>query len=370
MDTTPLPEASRPLGRRSLAAIMFTDVIDSSRLMGDNEDQMMALLKRDLQLIVDLCQQFEGRVLKSMGDGCLAIFDSGVHAVECAQEIQKYFAEQTRTLPKEEILQHRIGIHLGDVYLTDDDAMGDGVNVAARLQSEAPPGGICISQALYEVVKTRLALQTVYQGPKQLKNIKEAVHLYQLSVSGEEVQPSAAPLTPEPPQKAKQKRKGPHWGVIVFIVIGVLIIALLTIRTIRERRADRESQQETGTPTPSVSQELPEREPAQMQEAFQIFQRLDRNNDRQLTQDEIPEQARDRILQADINQDGIITEAELKAAFVQQMRPLQIFHLLDRNEDKQLTQDEIPEQYRDRVMQVDTNQDGVVDEAEIRNAGR
>ncbi len=161
MDNSPPSERPEPLGRRRLAAIMFTDVAGSSRLMGDNEDHVMSLLKRDIRVIDDLCRQFEGRVLKSMGDGCLAIFESGVHAVECAREIQRHFKEQSGSLPENEVLEHRIGIHLGDVYVSDDDAMGDGVNIAARLQSEAPNGGICISQALYEVVKTRLALKTV-----------------------------------------------------------------------------------------------------------------------------------------------------------------------------------------------------------------
>ncbi len=80
MENSPHSENSKPLGRRRLAAIMFTDVAGSSRLMGDNEDHVMSLLRRDIRVIDDLCRQFEGRVLKSMGDGCLAIFESGVHA--------------------------------------------------------------------------------------------------------------------------------------------------------------------------------------------------------------------------------------------------------------------------------------------------
>jgi class 3 adenylate cyclase/Ca2+-binding EF-hand superfamily protein len=343
MEHNAFSEESKPLGRRALAAIMFTDVVDSSRLMGDNEEHMMALLNRDLRVISELCRQFEGRVLKSMGDGCLAIFDSGVHAVECAQEIQRHFAEQARALPKNEVLQHRIGVHLGDVYVTEDDTMGDGVNVAARLQSEAPPGGICISQALYEVVKTRISLQTVYQGPKQLKNIREKIHLYQLVVSGEtEQEPSA------PPQVSPERDRGGHkkllWiaGLLVVLVVGFLIFQIT-------RRS------------PDIPSDLSPK-----------FHQLDRNNDQRLTSEELPEQVRDRVMQADKNHDGAVDVPEFQEAFKQQQKWQEfqtvLFRQFDRNDDQKLAPDELSERVRDRIMRADKNNDGAVDVSEFQEA--
>jgi class 3 adenylate cyclase len=153
---------------RRLMTIMFTDVVDSSLRIGSDEERTLRLIQRDMRFITQLCQQYGGRVLKQLGDGCLAAFDSGVRAIECAQAVQCHFAEQARGLAPRDVLLHRIGLHLGDVYMVDNDVLGDGVNVAARLQSEAAPGGICLSQQLFEVVKGRLARQTVYQGAKHL----------------------------------------------------------------------------------------------------------------------------------------------------------------------------------------------------------
>ncbi len=345
MDNRPPSEEPEPLGRRRLAAIMFTDVAGSSRLMGDNEDHVMLLLKRDIRVISDLCQQFEGRVLKSMGDGCLAIFESGVHAVECAREIQRHFKEQSGSLPANEVLEHRIGIHLGDVYVSDDDAMGDGVNIAARLQSEAPNGGICISQALYEVVKTRLALKTVYQGPKHLKNIREEVHLYNIVELDDAPQKSAAS-----PYKAHTKSPGGSRFWRIAGITAAVIVGLLGLRALRLMRNASTEQTE-------ISAE---------------FNRLDLNGDLELTPDELPDEYRERIMRTDLDQDGAVSiqEFEEVIALVQQREELQelIFHQLDLNDDNCLSPDELPEHLRSRIMPADQNQDGTVSLTELQNA--
>ncbi|MCK4806501.1 MAG: hypothetical protein KAT09_02580 [Candidatus Aegiribacteria sp.] len=345
MENSPPSEKPKPLGRRRLAAIMFTDVAGSSRLMGDNEDHVMLLLKRDIRVIDDLCQQFEGRVLKSMGDGCLAIFESGVHAVECAREIQRHFKEQSGSLAENEVLIHRIGIHLGDVYVSDDDAMGDGVNIAARLQSEAPNGGICISQALYEVVKTRLALKTVYQGPKQLKNIKEEVHLYNI-VESDEASPGITTFSYKAPAKPRSGKK--FWRIAG--ITAIVIVCLLGLRALRALRNARDEQTE-------ISQE---------------FNRLDLNSDLELTPDELPDQYSERLMRADIDQDGTVSIQEFKEAItmIRQREELQelIFHQLDLNDDDCLSPDELPEHLRDRIMLADQNQNGTVSLTELKIA--
>ena len=344
MDNSPPSERPEPLGRRRLAAIMFTDVAGSSRLMGDNEDHVMSLLKRDIRVIDDLCRQFEGRVLKSMGDGCLAIFESGVHAVECAREIQRHFKEQSGSLPENEVLEHRIGIHLGDVYVSDDDAMGDGVNIAARLQSEAPNGGICISQALYEVVKTRLALKTVYQGPKHLKNIREEVHLYSI------VELDDAPQeTGTSPYKAKKKSPG---GSKFWRIAGIAALVLVVLLGLRALRIWRNA---SGEQT-DISEQ---------------FNRLDQNGDLRLTPDELPEQYRESLIKADVNQDGAISIQEFKqvinlAEHREELQEL-MFGQLDLNADDCLSPDELTERMRVRLISADQDQNGTINLVEFQD---
>ena len=167
-------------GQRTLAAIIFTDVVSYSAMMAANEEYTLDLLRRDFQIMKQLCQQFEGKVLKTIGDALLMYFPSAVKAVACAKEIQSSFAELAANLAPEEVLTHRIGIHLGDVFFNGSDVMGDGVNVAARLQSEAQPGGICMSQTVYDVVKNALALTATELVPKKLKNIPGSVLVYQI----------------------------------------------------------------------------------------------------------------------------------------------------------------------------------------------
>jgi class 3 adenylate cyclase len=167
-------------GNRTLATVLFTDCVGFSARMSMNEEHTLDLIRRDLKLMTKICEEFEGRVLKSTGDGLLMCFSSAVKAVECAIAIQQAIAEVVRTLPPSDALMHRIGIHLADMYITPTDVMGNGVNIAARLQTEADPGGICISQTVYDVAKHGLQLATEYLGPRELKNIREVVPAYRV----------------------------------------------------------------------------------------------------------------------------------------------------------------------------------------------
>ncbi|MDX2100816.1 MAG: adenylate/guanylate cyclase domain-containing protein [Leptolyngbyaceae cyanobacterium bins.59] len=166
--------------QKSLAAVVFTDGVNFSARMSMNEEQTLEMLQQDLQVMREQCDRFEGRVLKSTGDGLLMCFTSATNAVACALEIQKVITEASALLPPGEALQHRIGIHLGDVYITESDVMGTGVNIAARLQTQADPGGICVSQTVYDVVKSALAFHATYLGPRKLKNIREDIPVYAL----------------------------------------------------------------------------------------------------------------------------------------------------------------------------------------------
>jgi serine/threonine-protein kinase len=167
-------------GNRALAAIVITDSVGFSARMSSDEEHTLTLIQRDLQMMRQICQSTEGQVLKSTGDGLLMYFVSAVQAVACAIEIQTTIAAQAEGRSPEDVLIHRIGIHLGDVFFSETDVMGNGVNIAARLQTEAKPGGICISQTVYDVVKDRLEMEAVYAGPLKLKNIQQPVPAYQI----------------------------------------------------------------------------------------------------------------------------------------------------------------------------------------------
>ncbi|MBD3277764.1 MAG: hypothetical protein GF388_05640 [Candidatus Aegiribacteria sp.] len=342
-DTTPEDNVCEEMGSRRLAAIMFTDVAGSSRLMGDDEDHVMPLIKRDLRIIAELCREYNGRFLKSMGDGCLAIFESAVHAVECAREIQRYFRQQSDSLPSDQVLEHRIGIHLGDVYVSENDAMGDGVNVAARLESQAQNGGICISQALYEVVKTRLALKTVYQGPKKLKNIKDEVHLYDIV----DLQDEEADVKPHPYAKTK-KSSGRSYLVRSLKVLAVLLAIFVVLRVIKVIR------HKSGGDVPDD------------------FSRLDLNGDMVISADEYPQHLMDRFNRADSDGDGEMTLEEFNnvqdLARERDQFYSELFRQLDVNGDGFLKNDELPQDVRERVMRADFDGDGQVDQGEFMEA--
>ncbi len=163
--------------QRVLAAIVVTDAVGFTAQMSADEERALAIINRDLKQIASLCNVFKGQVLKSTGDGGLLMcFFSAAQAVACALNIQK----KLRGDSKRDSFDHRIGIHLGDVYINDSDVMGNGVNIAARLESFAAPGEICVSQVVYDVVKSRLELDATFLGPLNLKNIQESVPAYQL----------------------------------------------------------------------------------------------------------------------------------------------------------------------------------------------
>lgn len=166
----------------ALAAIVFTDVVDSTTKMVANQTQMLESLKRDFQQMGEICQQYQGQILKNMGDGLLMYFGSAVKAVECAKAMQSAIASQNTQLPPTAILEHRIGIHVGDVLLSEGDVLGTGVNIAARLQSKAKPGGICISQMVYDTVKDQTHLSVEDMGLQELKGIPYRVQLYQVVI--------------------------------------------------------------------------------------------------------------------------------------------------------------------------------------------
>ncbi|MFI5015343.1 MAG: adenylate/guanylate cyclase domain-containing protein, partial [Hyphomicrobiales bacterium] len=169
---------------RKLAAILAADVVGFSRLASADEDRTLARLRALRSDLIDpTIAVHKGRVVKRTGDGALVEFRSVVDAVRCAIEVQDGMVERNAGLPPERRIEFRMGIHLGDVVEeSDGDLMGDGVNIASRLEGVATPGAICLSEDAYRQVKARLDLAVSDLGATQLKNIAEPIRVYSLQV--------------------------------------------------------------------------------------------------------------------------------------------------------------------------------------------
>ncbi len=239
METNPPP----PLGpgQRSLAAIVFTDVVNFSARMQTDEETTLRLLRRDFAEMREICTQHHGSVLKSTGDGLLLYFSSAVQAVACALAMQRAFAGLAKNRSAAESLTHRVGIHLGDVFVNDQDVMGDGVNIAARLQAEAEPGGICISQTVYDVVRNKLALQVTRLGARELKNISQAIPIYKLLLEAQTI----GAVEPEPPSEEELQELPPPGHGFTRMQKGAagIALALLVVAFIFSLRAWNRHQQ-------------------------------------------------------------------------------------------------------------------------------
>ncbi len=180
---------------RKLAAILAGDVVGFTRLTGADEDRTLARLRALRSDLIDpTIAVHKGRVVKRTGDGVIVEFRSVVDAVRCALEVQNAMVERNSGVPEDQRIEFRIGVHLGDVVEEDDgDLMGDGVNIAARLESVAKPGAICLSEDAYRQVKSRLDMNVSDLGPTALKNIAEPLRVYSVEVG----KPAAAPA-PKP----------------------------------------------------------------------------------------------------------------------------------------------------------------------------
>jgi len=179
---------------RKLAAILVSDVVGYSRLAGADEDRILARLRTLRSDVIDpIISVHHGRIVKRTGDGAIVEFRSVVDAVRCAIEVQTAMVERNAEVPAEKRIEFRLGVHLGDVVEEGDgDLMGDGVNIAARLQSVAKPGTVCLSEDAYRQVKSRLDLKVSDLGATPLKNIAEPVRVYSLEVG----QPAQARSVP------------------------------------------------------------------------------------------------------------------------------------------------------------------------------
>src|SRR6266581_3435600 len=167
--------------QRRLAAILAADVVGYSRLMQlDEAGTLVALKSRRSEILQPTVSKHHGRIVKLMGDGVLIEFASAVDAVECAVQLQEAMEAANADLREDRRIVLRIGINLGDVMVEGSDLYGDGVNIAARLESLSEPGGLCISASVYEHVNSKLPHSFVSLGPQMLKNIDRPIHIYRL----------------------------------------------------------------------------------------------------------------------------------------------------------------------------------------------
>src|SRR6478736_964217 len=169
---------------RRLAAILAADVAGYSRLMGANEEGTLERLKAHRRQLVDpKIKQHHGRIVKTTGDGMLVEFPSVVDAVRCAVEMQRAMVDRNADIAEDKRITFRIGVNLGDVIADGGDIYGDGVNVAARLEALAAPGGICISGTVWDHIRDKLPHAFEDMGEQNVKNIAQPVHAYALTAA-------------------------------------------------------------------------------------------------------------------------------------------------------------------------------------------
>jgi class 3 adenylate cyclase len=188
-----LATAPEPRLRRKIAAILAADVAGYSRLVAEAEEDTLRQLAAAREIFDGLVARAGGRIFNTAGDSVMCEFDSAVEAVRVAIDIQQSLAARNATIAPERRLEFRMGLTIGDVVERGTDLLGDGVNIAARLESLAPPGGICISRSAHEAVANKIAVEFEDIGPRQVKNIPQPIHAFVLAP------PTVAPPEPEPP---------------------------------------------------------------------------------------------------------------------------------------------------------------------------
>ncbi len=207
---------------RRLAAILAADMVGYSRLMEADETGTLAALKAHRGELVDpTIAEHNGRIVKTTGDGMLAEFGSVVDAVAGAVAIQRAMVARNETVPEDRRIRFRIGINLGDIIFDGDDIYGDGVNIAARLEQLAEPGGVCVSGTAYEHLKAKVDVGYANLGTQQVKNIEKPVRVYRVLLEPD----AAGTFVTEKPRKPKSWRL----GAITAAAVAVIAVAVTAV---------------------------------------------------------------------------------------------------------------------------------------------
>jgi len=210
--------------RRKIAAILVAHIADYGRLVADDEEETLRRLASYRSTTDDLIAVAGGRIFNAAGDAFLAEFPSAVEAVRCAIDIQESLRTRNLAYPDSRQMSYRIGIGIGDVVERDGDLLGDGVNIPARLEGLAEPGGICISRAVYEQVTNKLSARFVDIGARKVKNIPEPVHAY-LVVTWDDGRAYPTPQVTPAPASARSARKWLSASVIAAVALGTAALA-------------------------------------------------------------------------------------------------------------------------------------------------
>lgn len=224
---------------RKLTTIFCADVQDYSRLMGKDEEGTLSILRRYRDAMKRLIEAHGGRVINTWGDGVFAEFPSVVEAVRAAIDTQNELAGYNASCDPDKQMLFRIGLNLGDVIVDGDDLYGDGVNIAARLQSRAAAGGIVISSTVYDQVRNKVAVGFDFLGQLEVKNIEGGVPSYAVRIGGMQVVDTASDYRPAPepasaraPEAAAQEAAPEDWrrsyGVPLIICVGLAVLNGLT----------------------------------------------------------------------------------------------------------------------------------------------
>ncbi len=199
--------------KRRLTSILCADVKSYSRLMESDEARTIGTLRQYRAAMDALVERHDGRTINTWGDAVIAEFGSVVEAVQCAIEVQRELAVRNRDLPEAEQMWFRIGINLGDVMVENDDLYGEGVNIAARLQELAEPGGILVSGPVYDMVRNKLSVGFDYLGQQPVKNVSEPVTSYRIVLDGEARPAMMDTEQRRPPSAATRPREDAWHGV-------------------------------------------------------------------------------------------------------------------------------------------------------------
>ena len=224
--------------KRRLTSILCADASGYARLMESDETATIGTLRRYREAMDALVARHDGRTVNTWGDAVIAEFGSVVEAVLCAIEIQHELGARNAELPEDQQMRFRIGINLGDVMVENDDLYGEGVNIAARLQEMAEPGGIMISGPVYDMVRNKVQVGFDYRGAQPVKNASEPVTSYRVLLDGAaplEAVPMAAAAAPKPERQTLLDRVLRHFHalprvlrVFVVVVIFLFFINLFT----------------------------------------------------------------------------------------------------------------------------------------------
>jgi adenylate cyclase len=233
--------------KRKLAAILSADVKGYSRLMGEDEKGTVRTLNAYKEVMTNLIQQHRGRVVDAPGDNVLAEFGSVVDAVECAVEVQKELKTRNAELPENRKMEFRIGVNLGDVIEDGEQILGDGVNIAARLESLSEAGGICISGTAFDQVKNKLNLGYKYLGEQTVKNIVEPVRVYRVLMEPE----AAGKVVGEKKAKPRQWQMA-TMGLVVILIVVVAAIVIWKFYTPTAPKMEVASKEKMALPLPDV----------------------------------------------------------------------------------------------------------------------